>query len=168
MLTGFKDFLFRGNIVDLAVAVVIGTAFTMLVSSFTTNLINPVIARAGGGGADAGGLGVALGDSPATFLNVGAFLTAIITFIITAAVVYFFVVVPMKRFMENIAPPSEDVILLREIRDLLGAASTGSTSGASTLGDVTQGRGAAVRRGVAHCRASGHRARPTRGRTRRG
>lgn len=138
MLTGFKDFLFRGNIVDLAVAVVIGTAFTMLVSSFTTNLINPVIARAGGGGADAGGLGVALGDSPATFLNVGAFLTAIITFIITAAVVYFFVVVPMKRFMERIAPPSqdddptaasEDVILLREIRDLLGTASTGSTSG---------------------------------------
>lgn len=129
MLKGFKEFLLRGNIVDLAVAVVIGTAFTALVASFTSNVINPVIARAGGGG-DVSGLYIKLGDSEETWINVGDFITAIITFLITAAVVYFFVVVPMKKVLARIKPPEEAVaevaegvddqtVLLREIRDAL-------------------------------------------------
>jgi large conductance mechanosensitive channel len=129
MLKGFKEFLLRGNIVDLAVAVVIGTAFTALVASFTSNVINPVIARAGGGG-DVAGLYIKLGDSEQTWIDVGDFLTAVITFVITAAVVYFFVVVPMKRVLTRIQPPDEAVaevtegiddqtVLLREIRDAL-------------------------------------------------
>ena len=124
MLQGFKDFLFRGNIVDLAVAVVIGTAFVALVTAFTTSVINPVIAAAGG--SDSIGLGFYLrDDSEATFVDIGAFLTAIITFLITAAIVYFVVVVPMKRVTDRLAadPQPEvvpaDVQLLTEIRDAL-------------------------------------------------
>jgi large conductance mechanosensitive channel len=124
MLQGFKDFLLRGNIVELAVAVVIGTAFVALVTAFTTSVINPVIAAAGG--SDSLGLGFTLRDgNEATFVDIGAFLTAIITFLITAAVVYFVVVVPMQRVTDRLAagPQPEvvpaDVQLLTEIRDAL-------------------------------------------------
>ncbi|MGJ9413508.1 large conductance mechanosensitive channel protein MscL [Aeromicrobium sp. CF4.19] len=122
MLQGFKDFLLRGNIVDLAVAVVVGTAFTALVSSFTASFINPLIGLAGGGGPE--GLSFTVRDQVFT---VGAFITAVITFVITAAVVYFFVVTPMKKLNERLnrgkepepEGVSEDVQLLREIRDSL-------------------------------------------------
>lgn len=129
MLKGFKDFLLRGNIVDLAVAVVIGTAFTALVGSFTESFINPLIGLIGGGGPD--GMTFEINDQPFT---VGAFITAIITFTITAAVVYFAVVVPMKAIMERTskaeesAPEAtpEDIALLREIRDALKANRPGA------------------------------------------
>jgi large conductance mechanosensitive channel len=122
MLKGFKDFLLRGNIVDLAVAVVIGTAFTALVGAFTASFINPLIGLIGGGGPS--GMTFTINDQPFT---VGVFITAIITFAITAAVVYFFVVVPMKTVQERLARGKEeapvavpeDIQLLREIRDQL-------------------------------------------------
>jgi len=138
MLKGFKEFLLRGNIVDLAVAVVIGTAFVGLVTAFSTYLINPLIASAGS--ADPAGLGFRIREgNDATFVDVGAVITALITFTITAAVVYFFVVVPMKKLMERFHTPSEEVavavdentVLLREIRDAL-AARPGSTPPAAT------------------------------------
>ena len=124
MLKGFKDFLLRGNIVDLAVAVVIGTAFTALVGSFTNSFINPLIGLVGGGGPE--GMTATVDGQSFTF---GAFITAVITFAITAAVVYFFVVVPMKTVQERLAKGKveapvavpEDVQLLREIRDALAA-----------------------------------------------
>jgi large conductance mechanosensitive channel len=124
MLKGFKDFLLRGNIVDLSVAVVIGTAFTALVGAFTNSFINPLIGLAGGGGE----FGLSFAIDGQRFL-VGAFITAIITFAITAAVVYFFVVVPMKTVQERLARGKqeapvavpEDIQLLREIRDQLVA-----------------------------------------------
>jgi large conductance mechanosensitive channel len=124
MLKGFKDFLLRGNIVDLAVAVVVGTAFTALVSSFTSSFINPLLGLVGGGGPK--GMTVTVHDQDFTF---GAFITAMITFAITAAVVYFFVVVPMKTVQERLArgkeeapvAAPEDIQLLREIRDSLAA-----------------------------------------------
>lgn len=130
MFTGFKDFLLRGNIVELAVAVVIGTAFTALVAAFTTSFIDPLIKRISGGGEVAGTIGIGKGQA----LDYGTFITAAITFVITAAVVYFLVVAPMKRLMERLAPSmaqeappaaSEDVILLREIKDLLAGAEQG-------------------------------------------
>lgn len=125
MLQGFKDFLLRGNIVDLAVAVVIGTAFTALVSAFTESFINPLIAAATGGGGKVGGQFLINGAA----FTYGAFITAIITFIITAAVVYFAVVVPMAKInelrakgkVEEPSGPPEDIQLLREIRDSLAA-----------------------------------------------
>jgi large conductance mechanosensitive channel len=127
VLKGFKDFLLRGNIIDLAVAVVIGTAFTALVTSFSTNLISPLIARLGGGG-PGDGLYVKLGDSEETWLKVGDFLASVITFLITAAVVYFLVVVPVRKIMERLMPEDgeatsvdEQTVLLRDIRDLLAA-----------------------------------------------
>lgn len=127
MLKGFKDFLLRGNIVDLAIAVVIGTAFTALVTNFTESFIKPSLAAAGGSQA-ADGLGHQIyADNEATFLDVGGFINAVITFAITAAVVYFFVVMPMKKVQEHRATGQEpeptavpeDIALLREIRDAL-------------------------------------------------
>lgn len=134
MLKGFKDFLFRGNIVDLAVAVVIGTAFTALVGSFTKSFLEPLIGLIGGGGVD-GGTAVVNGQS----FTWGAFVNAIITFVLTAAVVYFIVVLPMKKILERAkrddpaaadAPAITDTQLLTEIRDLLSARerSTGPAS----------------------------------------
>lgn len=127
MLKGFKEFLLRENIVDLAVAVVIGTAFVALIASFTEAFINPLLARLGGSSVGAG-LGFQLGEqgNGSTFVDIGMFLTAVVTFIITAAVVYFAVMVPMTRIAARLwateETPAEvppDVALLTEIRDLL-------------------------------------------------
>ena len=128
MLKGFKDFILRGNVVELAVAVVIGGAFTALVAVFGEAVINPLIAVIGGPDADGLGFQI-LADNEATFVNVGAVITAIIAFLITAAVVYFFVVVPMNKLADRreaqlaVEPEPEeveaDVALLTEIRDLL-------------------------------------------------
>ena len=126
MIQGFKNFIMRGNVVDLAVAVVIGAAFTGVVTSFTNNFINPLIAALGGGSVH--GLGFQLvSGNPKTVIDFGAILTAIINFLIVAAVVYFLVVVPMnllaerRRRGEEPEPqaPAEDIVLLQEIRDLL-------------------------------------------------
>ena len=123
MLKGFKDFLLRGNVVELAVAVVIGTAFTGLVTSFTDSFLKPLIGLLSGGGIN-GGTRVVDGQ-PFTY---GAFLNALITFVLTAAVVYFVVVLPMKAIMERRKRGEEagpvvptQVELLVEIRDLLRA-----------------------------------------------
>jgi large conductance mechanosensitive channel len=121
MLKGFKDFLLRGNVIDLAVAVVIGAAFTALVAAFTTSFLEPLIGLIGGGGVDGGTLVV--DEQRFTW---GAFINAVITFVLTAAVVYFVVVVPVKKLIERRARGEEagpaaptQVELLTEIRDLL-------------------------------------------------
>jgi large conductance mechanosensitive channel len=125
VLKGFRDFLMRGNVIELAVAVVIGVAFTALVTAFTENLINPIIAALGG--ANIHGLGVQLvGGNPKTVIDFGAMLTAAINFVIIAAVVYFLFVLPFqtiqarrKRGEETGPAESTEVELLTEIRDLL-------------------------------------------------
>ncbi|HQZ85706.1 MAG: large conductance mechanosensitive channel [Actinomycetota bacterium] len=120
MLKGFRDFVLRGNVIDLAVAVVIGAAFTALVNSFTTNLIKPIVGLALGGGIDAGQVTV-----NGQVIDFTAMVNAIITFLITAAVVYFIFVVPMNKFRAKLGKTDaeeeaeEQVVLLREIRDLL-------------------------------------------------
>lgn len=122
MLQGFKEFLFRGNIVDLAVAVVIGTAFAALIKSFSESFISPLLGLVGGGGPM--GMSVEVDGQYFTF---GAFITAVITFVITAAVIYFVVIVPVKALQERRAAGKEpepevvpdDIALLREIRDAL-------------------------------------------------
>src|SRR3712207_1124022 len=123
MLKGFKDFLLRGNVVELAVAVVIGAAFTAVVSQFTASFLEPLIAVFGGGGLDGGTFTV--NDQ---VFDWAAFVNAVITFVITAAVVYFLVVLPLKKVMERRkrgeeAGPAEptQIELLVEIRDLLRA-----------------------------------------------
>ncbi|MEU3649328.1 large-conductance mechanosensitive channel protein MscL [Lentzea sp. NPDC034063] len=127
MLKGFKDFLMRGNVVDLAVAVVIGTAFTAIVTAFTTSLIKPLIASLGS--AETAGLGIQLRDGkPDTYVDFSTVINAAINFVIVAAVVYFVLVLPIQKIQERRkrgeeAGPSEptNVELLIEIRDLLAA-----------------------------------------------
>lgn len=128
MLKGFKDFILRGNIIELAIAVVIGTAFTALVTAFAKTIINPVIAAFGGNSVD--GLAFYLNsDNKATLIDFGSLITAVIAFLITAAVVYFIFVVPMTKLSARrkrdrapvVADPTE-LELLIQIRDLLSAA----------------------------------------------
>jgi large conductance mechanosensitive channel len=99
MFKGFKNFLMRGDVVVVAVGLVVALAFSGLISAFTTDIINPIIARAQGG--KAVGLGVQLGKSgnKPTFLDFGAFVSAVIYFLIFMAVVYFVIVVPYKAIM---------------------------------------------------------------------
>lgn len=127
MLQGFKDFIMRGNVIELAVGVVIGAAFTSIVTAFTENLIDPLIAAIGG--ADVSGLGFRiLPGNEATFLDFGAVITAALNFLIIATVVYFGMVLPMNKMAEaqkhrqNLDPEVPDPTeteLLAEIRDLL-------------------------------------------------
>jgi large conductance mechanosensitive channel len=126
MIKGFKDFLLRGNVVDLAVAFVIGAAFAGVIMAFTENIIQPIINSVGG--RESLGLGFFIRDNDQkTFVDIGAFMTALITFAITAAAIYFIVVVPVARLMERrnrgeeppVEAPTEDIVLLREIRDSL-------------------------------------------------
>lgn len=137
MLKGFKDFIFRGNVLDLAIAVVIGTAFTAVVTSIVEHLIQPIINSLGGH--SVGGLSFHLvSGNDGTVVDVSAIITAIINFLIIAAVVYFVLVVPSQRLLalraaktgqaEEATPvASEDVLLLREIRDLLVTQGGGGT-----------------------------------------
>jgi large conductance mechanosensitive channel len=126
VLKGFRDFLVRGNIIELAVAVVIGTAFTALVTTFTKAVIEPILARLGG--VETPGLIIWLGErgDTKTGIDIGIMLNAFITFVITAAVVYFIFVLPMnklserrKRNIQPVAAAPTDSELLMEIRDLL-------------------------------------------------
>src|ERR1700742_628001 len=101
MIKGFKDFLMRGDVVGIAVGLVIALALSTLVNAFTTNIINPLVTRAQGGKSI--GLGVQLGDAnnKATLVNFGALISAIIYFIIFMAVVYFVIVVPYRTIQQR-------------------------------------------------------------------
>ncbi|MBY4108101.1 large conductance mechanosensitive channel protein MscL [Rhodococcus fascians] len=146
MLKGFKDFLLRGNVVDLAVAVVVGAAFTAIVTAFTTNIINPLVAAVGGSNELGWGKEILSGNS-ATFINVGAVITAIINFVIIAAVVYFVLILPVntakKRFVSQPEKELSDVDVLVQIRDIL-AGGTAAGQKLSTAADTTGGSGEAI------------------------
>ncbi|MBX9921528.1 MAG: large-conductance mechanosensitive channel protein MscL [Mycolicibacterium frederiksbergense] len=119
MIKGFKEFLLRGNIVDLAIAVVIGTAFTALVTNFTDSIIQPLINRIGAGGeSDYGVLRIPIGGDQTIDLNV--LLSGAINFVLIAAVVYFLIVLPYSKLRKKQEETVEaEVVLLTEIRDLL-------------------------------------------------
>jgi large conductance mechanosensitive channel len=112
-MTGFKNFLLRGNLVDLAVAVIIGTSFGAVVTAFTAWLTANIPATEETfAGAEAG--------------DWGFFMNALISFVILAAVVYFFVVLPYtkarERYFPSPAPGTpEEIVLLKDIRDLLAS-----------------------------------------------
>jgi len=128
VLRGFKDFVLRGNVVELAVAVVIGAAFTAVVDAFTDSFLTPLIGLVTGGG----GMGGEFTVDGETF-TYGAFVSQVVTFVLTAAVVYFLVVLPMTRLAERRRRGAEagpatptQVELLAEIRDLLRAEQAGT------------------------------------------
>ncbi|EID18273.1 large-conductance mechanosensitive channel [Mycolicibacterium phlei RIVM601174] len=137
MLKGFKDFLARGNIIDLSVAVVIGTAFTGLVTSFTDAIIQPLIDRIGAGGdADYGVLRVGIGGGQTIDFNV--LLSAAINFLLVAAVVYFLIVAPYNRLRrkgEVEQAQDTELSLLTEIRNIL--AENKPAAGAHAAGPGT-------------------------------
>jgi len=134
MLKGFRDFIMRGNVVDLAVGIVIGAAFTAVVTAFTKAFLEPVIRLLSGGkGVQAGAFRVrGIAFDWASFIN------ACITFVITAAALYFLVVYPLNKLAERrargeeppSAAPSEEIKLLTEIRDALitGQAAPGAVN----------------------------------------
>jgi large conductance mechanosensitive channel len=122
MLKEFRAFLLRGNIVELAVAFVIGVAFAAVVTAFVADIITPIIAAIFGK-PDFGGLTFTINGS---VFRYGSFLNAVISFVAIAAAVFFFVVKPMDMIAarrragtEEAPPPSEEVVLLTEIRDAL-------------------------------------------------
>jgi large conductance mechanosensitive channel len=95
-MRGFKNFLMRGDVIVIAVGLVVALAFSMLILAFTANIINPIVAAAGG--KTGNGLGFYVSDhNPKTFVDIGAFITALIYFIVFLAVVYFVIVVPYKH-----------------------------------------------------------------------
>ncbi|QJC22440.1 large conductance mechanosensitive channel protein MscL [Arcanobacterium buesumense] len=122
MLKGFKDFINKGNVIDLAVAVVIGAAFAPVISSLTEKILMPLISAIFGEPKFDN-----LGEFHigSTAIQPGFFITAVVNFLIVSAVLYFFVVVPMNAFAkrkkeeEAPKPVPADVELLTEIRDLL-------------------------------------------------
>ena len=128
MLRGFKDFIMRGNVVDLAVGVVIGAAFATLITSFTDSFLKPLLAAVGPTDGRIG-MTVALPGPANNALDFGGFISAVIGFLMTVAVVYFLVVLPMNSLAERRKKgeepepqaPSEEVKLLMEIRDALVA-----------------------------------------------
>ncbi|MFX0538178.1 large conductance mechanosensitive channel protein MscL [Ornithinimicrobium sp. Y1847] len=127
MLKGFKDFIMRGNVIDLAVAVVIGAAFATVVETVVSSLVEPLLNAAGG--AEATGLGFhIIADNPNTYIDFAAIINALIVFLLTAAVVYFVLVMPMNKFqearkarlgIEDEEEVSDELATLREIRDAL-------------------------------------------------
>jgi large conductance mechanosensitive channel len=129
MLKGFKEFVLRGNIVELAVAFVIGAAFATLVNTFVSAIITPILAVITPGQVQ--GFGFRLrSDNPATFIDLGVIINSVIVFVLTAALIYFVLVVPMNKFTEHRArragvveevPEPTQAELLAEIRDLLRA-----------------------------------------------
>ena len=130
MFKGFKEFLSRGNIVDLSTAVVIGTAFTALVTRFTDSIITPLINRVGvNQHSDVSVLKIDIGGGQTIDFNV--LLSAAINFFLVAAVVYFLVVLPYNTLRKRGEVEQADdaqIVLLTEIRDLL-AETNGSGSG---------------------------------------
>ncbi len=120
MLNGLKAFVFRGNVIDLAVAVVVGAALTALVNAFSQALIMPVVGIFLGGGISAGTV-----EIRGQVIDFTMMINALIVFVITLTVIYFVFVAPMNKLRarmtkdEEAAATPEDIKLLTEIRDLL-------------------------------------------------
>ncbi len=119
-MAGFKDFIMRGNVVDLAVGVIIGAAFGGIVDSMTKDVITPIIGSIGG---QPDFSAWKVGE-----IGLGSFLNAVIAFLIKAGVVYFVIVLPFQAMMAKFYPPAKpgdppppppDIQLLTEIRDQL-------------------------------------------------
>ena len=160
MLSGFKDFILRGNVIDLAIAVVIGAAFTAIVTAISTDVFGNLIAAIFDA-EDIGTLGVDIPSrtgNGATTIVFGTTIAALLNFLIVAAVLYFLVVVPMNRLLAlrkqgaepDVAAPSEDILLLQEIRDLLAAQRAAGAAGPGAAGgdaDAAGGAGPAGQRG---------------------
>ena len=130
MLKGFKDFIMRGNVIELATAVIIGSAFTAIVTAVTDSIIQPIINSLGS--AEVDGLGFQITDNKNTLVDFGAVITAAINFLIIAFVVFLLVkgvnrikdAALRKQVAESSAAGPSTEALLAEIRDLLADRAT--------------------------------------------
>jgi large conductance mechanosensitive channel len=133
MFQGFKEFVMRGNVVELAVAVVIGGAFGAIVTAFVDSIINPLLGAFVPTGDLAAWTITIPGIGDEAHLGIGALISAAINFLVIAAVIYFALVMPMNKLAERRAagqlpedvPPTQEE-LLTEIRDLLAAQKNAS------------------------------------------
>ena len=123
VLKGFKEFITRGNVVELAVAVVIGGAFSSVIKAVVDNILTPLIAMLFGEPNLNSAMILTINNANFRF---GALLTALINFLLIAAAIYFFIIVPLNKLSSRRKKPeeapaarAEDVVLLEEIRDLL-------------------------------------------------
>lgn len=124
MLSGFKEFITRGNVIDLAVGLIVGTAFTGVVNALVNSILMPAIARVFGSPNFDNWL--AFGD-----IKIGVFITAVINFLLIAAALYFCIVMPINKMNERrnaklaveeeVEEEAAEVALLKEIRDALVA-----------------------------------------------
>jgi large conductance mechanosensitive channel len=138
MLKGFREFVLRGNVIDLAVAVVVGAAFGSIVTALTDRIIKPLLNAITPPSSP--GLGVQLvADKPSTYIDFAALITAALNFIVVAAVIYFGIVLPLRtlqqrrnRATESASSLPTDIELLTEIRDLLSTRLDGAGSGDRT------------------------------------
>ena len=133
MIKGFKEFVFRGNVIDLAVAVAVGTALAALVAAVTQALIEPIVGWILSliGGSD--GIGGTITLSEGYELNFALLIGAVITFFVTLAALYLFFVAPMNKYRAitgqgEVDTRPADVKLLEEIRDLLQQQAGGAKS----------------------------------------
>jgi large conductance mechanosensitive channel len=125
MIKGFRDFIMRGNVIDLAIAVVIGAAFGAVVAAFSKDFIGGIIGAIGGT-PDFSNAGFTVNGSKIVY---GSTINALIQFLIVAAVIYFVIVVPMTEMAKRrnkdadaaTPAPSDEAVLLTEIRDLMQA-----------------------------------------------
>ncbi|MFF4604443.1 large conductance mechanosensitive channel protein MscL [Streptomyces sp. NPDC001339] len=149
ILQGFKEFLMRGNVIELAVAVVVGAAFTNIVNAVVKGVINPIVGALGSQNLDnyKTCLSAACTVDKKTgaytdgiYILWGSVLSAALTFLITAAVVYFLMILPMNKWKQrqeakkptdNTPPPPTEIELLTEIRDALLAQRNGSLTSAT-------------------------------------
>ncbi|WP_282946906.1 large conductance mechanosensitive channel protein MscL [Cellulomonas endometrii] len=148
VLQGFKDFVSRGNAVELAVGIVIGAAFTSVVGAVQNGFISPLIGMLFGKPAISWKVGPVNGST----IDLGLIVNALIQFLLTAAAIYFLIVLPLNKLAERRkrgieaepARPAEDILLLQEIRDLLAAQSAPALreSRGSAGGGAAGGRGA--------------------------
>lgn len=127
MLKGFKDFIMKGNVIDLAVAVILGTAFTAVVNAMVSAVLMPFISGlVGSPNFDSFGVVELNGNA----VRLGVLLTAVVNFLLVAATVYFVIVLPMNKMIERrnrrlgikpSAPVDPQIVLLTEIRDALAS-----------------------------------------------
>ena len=122
-LDGFKKFLLRGNVVDLAVGIVIGAAFGLVVSAFVAGFITPLVGLLAGSQGDFNKKGFVVND---VLFPYGGFITAVVSFVLVAAAVYFFVVVPVNALMERYKPTPSEPTPTKECSECLSSIPAGA------------------------------------------
>ena len=116
-MSGFRKFLLRGNVVDLAVAVLIGASFGAVITAFTRDFVTPLLAAIGGE-PDFGGLHFTVNHSRFFY---GDFINFVIAFIILAAIIYFLVVLPVNALMERYKPTADEPTPVKECPECLSS-----------------------------------------------